>query len=1040
MNSVVLVVYKHCEAFKMEKLKAPASFNFNEENLARSWKAWKSHFNFFLVATESDKKAEKVKTAMLLSCIGVKGREIYDTFTFADEETSQKLSNVLTEFENYCTPKKNLTILRHKFFTCKQKEGQSFNSFVTDLRRLCEDCEFDALKDSLVKDVIVLGVVDEKLRERMLRDSSLDLKKAIELGSADEESKKHSKELKEELIVAKVNTSKHLSSRPTEMEKKEFRCKFCGLSHRKGKCPAWNKTCFKCEEKGHLIKFCPNNRKKANEVTVEVKEVSRDEDDEDSEFFIEAVSCKNDSLDVNTVTEDWNILLKVSNRVINFKMDTGAQVNLLPVSEINKLRPRPKILSSSIKLSAYNGSDIKVMGKVNLKVKGANVEFIIVDERLKPILGLKACESLKLIKRIAAVNSEAPATTKKVKPFISEYAKCFEKKCDEFITRFEDCFDDIGCLDYIHHIEVKPGVKPSISYQRKIPLALKPRLKEELNRMQSLGVIEPVQTATDWVNALVIVEKPNKKLRICLDPRPLNKAIKREYQSMPTAEEIMSEMAGAKFFSKIDASSGYWQIRLDEESSNLTTFSTPFGRFKFTRLPFGIHSASEVFQGKVAEIIEGTEGARNYQDDIIVWGSTKEEHDDRLFEVLSKIKESGLKLNNKCIFRATKLEFLGHIISDDGIQADPNKIRAIMEMPIPANKKDLQRFLGMVNYLGKFIKNLAEVTAPLRKMMQKDVEFLLMESQLNAIDQIKKLLTTAPVLRYYDPSCPIRVRPDASSEGLGALLEQLEEGEWRPVAYASRALTDAEKRYAQIEKETLSIVFGVTRFHEYVYGRKFLVINDHAPLKAILEKSIVNSPPRIQRFLLRLQRYEFDFQHSPGKLMLVSDALSRAYLPDETQEISQEELAYQVHAVFNTLPISDKKLIKFQEETAADPVLQLLKKYTFEGWPVNKKLLDPRVAPYFQHQHDIVYHNGILLKGNRIIVPSSMQKEMKQLIHQGHFGIEICKTRARSCLYWPNLNKHIDDMIANCNTCLEFRNRQAPEPILDHDVPEGPWI
>ena len=282
---------------------------------------------------------------------------------------------------------------------------------------------------------------------------------------------------------------------------------------------------------------------------------------------------------------------------------------------------------------------------VNTK-KSVEVEFIVINGNSKPILGLNTCVTLDLIKRINNVNSHPIKNTHD-----SNYY------C-ELLQKFDKCFGEIGCLKYMHQIDIDPSVKPSISYRRKIPFMLKPKLEEEFKRMVRTGVIEEIHEPSDWVNTLVVVEKPNGRLRVCLDPRPLNTAIKKEQYMLPTAEEIMSDMAGVVIFSKLDASAGYWQIRLDETCLKLTTFGTPFGRFKFTRLPFGIHSASEVFQKEVAEIIEGISSVRNSQDDILVWDRNKNEHDATLNEVLQRILDSGLRLNrDKCKFGVTELIF-----------------------------------------------------------------------------------------------------------------------------------------------------------------------------------------------------------------------------------------------------------------------------------------------------------------------------------------------------------------------------------------------
>ena len=247
--------------------------------------------------------------------------------------------------------------------------------------------------------------------------------------------------------------------------------------------------------------------------------------------------------------------------------------------------------------------------------------------------------------------------------------------------------------------------------------------------MIDLGIIEPAEKPTNWVNGLVLVERPNGKLRVCLDPRPLNKAIKGKHLHLPTAEEIFFQMSGASYFSKLGASSGYWQIKVDEQSPNLLTFGTPSGRYRFKRLPYGIHSASEAFQREITSIILDITGSANSQDDFVVWGKTLQEHDERMRKVFLKIRESDLKLNKtKCQIRRQSVVFFGHIISSEGIKIDPSKTEAITKMPLSRSVKDLQRFLCMINYLGKLIPNLSEHATPLPNLLKKDVVFKLQKS------------------------------------------------------------------------------------------------------------------------------------------------------------------------------------------------------------------------------------------------------------------------------------------------------------------------
>ena len=368
---------------------------------------------------------------------------------------------------------------------------------------------------------------------------------------------------------------------------------------------------------------------------------------------------------------------------------------------------------------------------------------------------------------------------------------------------------------------------------------MRDKVRNELSRMVREGIIKKVKKPTSWVNSMVVVTKPNGSIRICIDPRDLNKAVKRQHYPLLTVEEVVSRMPNAKIFSKMDCTSGFWQLELDDESSKLCTFNTPFGRYCYLRLPFGIKCASELYQSKMSEMIEDIEGAEVIMDDILIWGSTLEEHDQRLKKVLDKARKYNLKLSpNKCEFRKKEITYVGHVLSFQGLKADYEKLRAVEQMKAPENKKDLQHFLGFIQYLAKFLPNMSEVSAPLRELLHKDIEWHWDTAQENSFQTLKKMCVNAPVLAYFDKDKPIVLSVDSSSKGMGAAL--LQEG--KPIAYASCALTETQQRYSQIEKETLAIVFGCKKFHQYIYGQQVTVESDHKPLQSIYKKGIYEMP------------------------------------------------------------------------------------------------------------------------------------------------------------------------------------------------------
>ena len=382
---------------------------------------------------------------------------------------------------------------------------------------------------------------------------------------------------------------------------------------------------------------------------------------------------------------------------------------------------------------------------------------------------------------------------------------------DSILTEYADVFEGLGCLADPYHIEIDPTAQPVIHPPRKVPVTLREPLRLELERMVEENILAPVSEATDWVSSMVTVVKPNK-LRICIDPKDLNRAIKRRHYPLPTVEEIANSLSKAKVFSVLDAKSGFWQVPLDDSSSRLTTFNTPFGRYRWFRMPFGISSAPEEFQRRMNDTFGDIKGTAVIADDLLVYGegddmeTATSDHDKNLRIVLERAKERNLTLNkDKVRLRLTEVPYIGHLLTADGLKPDPKKIEAIMMMPKPTDVQSVKRFLGMTNYLSKFLPQLSTVTEPLRRLEDKLVEWHWNEVHERAFTDLKQLITNHPVLRFYDVSKEVTLQCDASQSGLGAAL--LQDGQ--PVAFASRALTATEKNYAQIEKELLAIVHAV---------------------------------------------------------------------------------------------------------------------------------------------------------------------------------------------------------------------------------------
>ena len=475
----------------------------------------------------------------------------------------------------------------------------------------------------------------------------------------------------------------------------------------------------------------------------------------------------------------------------------------------------------------------------------------------------------------------------------------------------------------------------------------------------------------------------------------------------------------------------------------LTTFITPFGKYCYNVLPFGISPASEHYQKVMKENLSDCEGTVVDIDDILVHGTDKKEHDERLRKVLRRLQDMNVTLNpEKCKFARNQVQFLGHIIDGDGIHADPEKVTAITDMAVPSNISELRRFLGMVNQLSKFSPELAEKSKPLRELLSTKNEWTWGESQTVAFNEIKQLLISAPVLALYDYKLSTTVASDASKYGLGAVLKQQQtDGDWRPVAFASRALSATEQRYAPIEKESLGVTWACEKFAEYVLGMTFHVETDHKPLVSLLGyKHLDELSPRIQRMRMRLMRFSYTISHVPGKDLVIPDTLSRTPIyrkvSCEEQALADDVKAY-VDFVLKNLPTTENRLQEIREKLQQDEVCRQIMSHCENGWP-EKQHVKGVIKPYYQFSGELSVQQGLLLKGTRLVIPTTMRLDILDKLHEGHLGITKCRERAKRSVWWPGLSKQLEDMILNCNVCIKERSNKV-EPLIPSVLPDRPW-
>ncbi|XP_036347774.1 uncharacterized protein K02A2.6-like [Rhagoletis pomonella] len=705
----------------------------------------------------------------------------------------------------------------------------------------------------------------------------------------------------------------------------------------------------------------------------------------------------------------WHAMVKVGSHTLNLKLDTGADCNVLPLKEAKRLSA--KIVNSGTKrLVAYNEQTINVIGETTLHCKApknsARVVFKIVRENLQPILGREWCEQLGFIVRVNELKSNHTQVVSKN----SQTLGC--------------------CKDFKYDIDFIENPKFKIIPARRIPYSLRDDVKKELNNMVKLKVIEPISEPTPSVSPMVIVKK-GTKIRICMDPTELNKNIKRRHFPLKTVEEIASRIAGSKYFTKLDCQKGFWQLKVTDRTSKYLTFATPWGRFRYLRLPFGISSAPEVFSEVMSRTLENIPNCEVAMDDIFLHAPTETELRRLTKTVTDRLHKSGFTLNNdKCEYNKKFMKFLGHIFTESGYKADSDKIDAITRLKAPKNVKELQRVLGMLNYLGKFIKSLSELTDPLRSLLLKDNAWFWGPEQEKAFNAIKKALKTTPVLAYYHANKPVKLSVDASSKSMGACLMQDDQ----PVAYATRSFTKSQQNHPQLVKEAMAIRFACNKFHEYVYGKDLVIETDHKPLETIFKKALHNAPLRLQRILWDIIQYAPKVIYVKGCKIPIADTLSRDCEPNEVEE--EEE--YQVNVTISNS--MDEHLYKlFVDETEKDSELQMLKTVVLNGWPETGQKLPAPIKKYATVKDEIIFDGGCLFKGNKIIVPKSLIIKILPQIHSGHIGLTKALERARQSLYWYGQSTDIKNFIDKCAACQQTQKANVKEPTIIKQIPQYPF-
>ncbi|XP_058868762.1 uncharacterized protein K02A2.6-like [Acipenser ruthenus] len=814
----------------------------------------------------------------------------------------------------------------------------------------------------------------------------------------------------------------------TRRSKSVNNCWRCGKdTHSEMECWFKEKDCRCCGKKGHIERVCRMKKhekgnahssklRKKSVQYVEVNE-SSDDADTDTELALNVLTLKGETANI------W-VTPEIEGNPLKMELDTGAAVSLISKKMyVDKLSNFP-LQHTNLVLKTYTGEAVLPSGKINVQVKlNGQMELLqlyVVEGDYPPLFGREWIKKMNLnwqeIKSLTQPSN--------LEAVLIKHSSVFRK--------------ELGTMKGIEaKIIVKPDSKPKFCQKRTVPYAIKPKVDAELTRLLENGVVSPVQFS-DWATPIVPVIKKDGTVRLCGDFKvTVNPALCIEQYPIPRIEDLFASLAGGQCFSKLDLSNAYLQMTVEEQSRKYLTITTQKGLYCYNRLPFGIASAPALFQRAMDQILQGLSGVHCYLDDILVTGRNEIEHLNNLDAVLQHLEEYGLRVQkDKCEFFKQSLEYLGHIIDATGLHKSPGKVKAIVDAPAPENVSQLRSFLGLLNYYSRFIPNLATILSPLNALLCQGKQWQWTKDCEKSFKMAKEQLVSSEVLTHFDGNLPITLACDASPYGVGAVISHvLPGGEERPIAFASRTLSKAEQKYAQIEKEALGIVFGVRKFHQYLYGRKFTLFTDHRPLTTIFgpKKGIPSlAAARLQRWALLLSAHTYDIEYRKGSDIGNADGLSRLPL-----KVTHKDKPDTVDVFYcNQMEQLPVKCAEVRKETRTDPTLsQILEQVLKGGLEANPAVK----TPFYARRHELSVYQGCLMWGIRVVIPAKLRSRVLDMLHEGHSGVVRMKAIARSYIWWPGIDTQIEEKAKSCTSCQRVQNMPSRAPLHPWVWPGRPW-
>ena len=968
-------------------------------------------------------------------------------------------------------PTKNSTIRNFQFHSLKQEDGEAFDTFVNRVKHEAAACDFKCTSETctvantMARDQVIIGVNNKDIQRnalkeqwnlkdlvlngRLIQAATIGTEQLTESAQINKVGKKGGKYSKQEATRKKFQQTNRNRPTPTT------NCKTCCSRSCKGgnRCIAKTWECHTCSKIGHSRN---SEACKGKSDTKRVKSKKEQQDGHSDEDETESESSEDErheqkstgrsqkcrfvaaarrTCPTNRKTKKPRYLVEV---VINEKRvemfaDTGADISVMPLKKAKELGLA--LNKTKMKIRPYGAKPVQCVGfyigPAMYQDSVTNIRIYVVDKNVECLLSGRASEALNIIKFI-------PDATIRRTTMANEFPKNSPQ------AKYPQVFQGVGKLkEHQVKLHVDSEVPPVAEPPRPIAFHLQKKHDQAINKMEQEGIIEEHHGPAPFISNTVPTPKEDGSLRITVDMRNANKAIKSTNLPIPRPEEIRAKLAGSKYFSKCDFTTAFHQLELEPESRYLTVFHDGQGRLmRYTRLTMGTSPASGELNKALAPLFRNIKGAHVIHDDLVLATETEKEHDKLIDEVLSIIDASGLTLNpKKCHFKKPQIPFWGMMIGQDGVSPDPAKVEALKEATAPKDKAETMSFLCMIQSYAEFIPNLSQRNAHLRELTRKNKRFIWTKNCQKEFDDLKSTLHDKATLQHFDPKKKTHLFVDAHQSGLAALLCQGESAETaKIVACASRTTTDIEKRYPQIDLEALAIDFGLRRYRQYlVGGPEVPIYTDHKPLVPIFKTSRRGSI-RTQRIQLRHQDIKYQVKWQPGNIN-PADYLSRHAKPltnapaawkKETEELEKTVWFMQLSPY--TEAISMDSII---EETGKDQLLKELAASIRKG-------RIPKEEPFSQfykcRDQLTVSDAGLVLKGDKIVLPAALQSKAIEKAHQGgHPGMTGLKRRIRMHFWFSGMDTMIESKVQECSGCQLFTNKTTKAQTHAQRCPDKVW-